>query len=64
MKHLNLGVTMLYKLQSNRFYKNTLVIRKAAQEEGMRRQTAFFVLFPPKFGAIVGQSLPPPEQLN
>jgi hypothetical protein len=55
---------MLYKLQSNRFYKNTLVIRKAAQEEGMRRQTAFFVLFPPKFGAIVGQSLPPPEQLN
>lgn len=26
------GVTTLYKLQSNRFYKNTLAARKAAQE--------------------------------
>lgn len=28
VKRLNLGVTMLYKLQSNRFYKNTRVLRK------------------------------------
>lgn len=55
MKRLNLGVTMLYKLQSNRFfYKNTLAVRKGAWEEGLRRQTACFVpLSPPKFGVIV-----------
>lgn len=49
---------MLYKLQSNHFYKNTLATRKGAQEEGMRRQTACFVPLPPKFGAIVGPISP------
>ena len=64
MKRLNLGVTTLYKLQSNRFYKNTLAVRKGAREEGPRRQLVLSP-FPPKFGAIVVFILlPPPEQLS
>lgn len=39
---------MLYKLQSNRFYKNTLAVRKGTWEEGLRSQTACFVPLPPK----------------
>lgn len=62
MKRLNLGVTMLYKLQSNRFYKNTLAGRKGAQEEGLRRQLVLSP-FPPKFGAIVGLILLPSPKL-
>lgn len=43
MKCLNLGVTTLYKLQSNRFYKNTLAVRTAGQE-GTETQAAGLLL--------------------
>lgn len=59
MKRLNLGVTTLYKLQSNRFYKNTLAVRKGAREEGPRRQTACFVPLPPKVWGYFGAHLAP-----
>lgn len=59
MKRLNLGVTMLYKLQSNRFYKNTLAGRKGAREEGLRRQTACFVPVFPKVRSYCRANLAP-----
>lgn len=59
MKRLNLGVTMLYKSQSNRFYKNILAGRKAALEEGLRRQTACFVPLFPKVWSYCWADLAP-----
>lgn len=53
---MNLGVATSYKLQSNRFYKNTLAVRKGAQEEGMKGQTAGFVPIPRKLRTIVMSS--------
>jgi len=52
VKCLNLGVTMLYKLQSNRFYKNTRVLRKGAMDKKEKGTDNLFLSYlffsPPK----------------
>lgn len=66
---------MLYKLQSNRFYKNTRVLRKGAmgkKEKGTDNLFLSYLLFflsflPPRFWTIVMSCLSPlltPEREN
>lgn len=49
---------MLYKLQSNRFYKNTRVLRKGAMDKKEKGADNFFLSYlffslPPRFWTIV-----------
>lgn len=64
---------MLYKLQSNRFYKNTRVLRKGAMDkkekgtDNLFCPVFFFFFFPPRFWTIVMSCLSPlltPEREN
>lgn len=52
VKCLNLGVTVLYKLQSNRFYKNTRAIRKEMGDKKRKQTACFFVLSPKSLGQL------------
>lgn len=46
-----MGVTTLYKLQSNRFYKNTLAVRKEPGGGAQEIDSLFCPPFP-QFGAM------------
>lgn len=58
MKCLNLGVTMLYKLQSNRFYKNTLALRKGAGGGAEETDSLFCPPSPQRLGLLSADLFP------